>query len=85
MDSKSAQRDALNQSVNNKGIKAIEDLKLWKHILLKVKQRKRLDNGQMGNICQAVNIVTGEKQVILVDPRLIDEQDMAGLEKVLKT
>ena len=38
----------------------------------------------MGNVCQAVNIVTGDKQAILVEPRLIDEQDMAGLENLLK-
>ncbi len=65
-------------------LKALAERKFWKHILLKVKQRKRLENGAMGNVCQAMNIVTGEKRALLVDPKLIDDQDMAGLEQILK-
>lgn len=38
----------------------------------------------MGNICQAVNIVTGEKLALLVEPELIDQQDVAGIEKLLR-
>ena len=34
--------------VTKKELKA--EQKLWKHILLKVKHRKRLANGQMGNV-----------------------------------
>ena len=69
--------------MTNKVIKATEDRKLWKHILIKVKQRKRLENGQMGNVCQAVNITTGEKCVLLIEPKLIDEQDIPGIENLL--
>mgnify|MGYP006257071605 CR=1 FL=1 len=58
--------------------------KLWKHILLKVKHRKRLANGQMGNVVQAVNMLTGDKTAILVDPKLIDDQDIPELEKLLR-
>ncbi len=49
-------------------LKALAERKFWKHILLKVKHRKRLENGAMGNVCQAMNIVTGEKCALLVDP-----------------
>ena len=38
----------------------------------------------MGNVCQAMNIVTGEKRALLVDPKLIDDQDMVGLQEILK-
>lgn len=55
-------------------------MKLWKHILLKVLRKKRLDNGQMSHLCQAVNMISGEKRAILVDPKLIDEEDIVGLE-----
>ena len=40
--------------------------------MMKVKHRKRLENGQMGNVVQALNIVSGEKCVLMVDPQLID-------------
>ena len=38
----------------------------------------------MGNLCQAVNMVTGEKCTLLVDSKLIVEQDIAGLEVLLR-
>ena len=38
----------------------------------------------MGHVCQAVNMITGDKCAILVDPQLIDKQDIAGLELLLK-
>jgi hypothetical protein len=57
---------------------------LWKHILMKVKQRKRFENGQMGNVVQAINMISGEKCVLMVDPKLLDDQDIPGLERVLK-
>ena len=57
---------------------------LWKHIMMKVKHRKRLENGQMGNVVQALNIVSGEKCVLMVDPQLIDNQDIPGLERLLR-
>ena len=63
--------------------KAQAEKKLWKHILLKVKHRKRLESGEMGNVCSAMNIVSGEVCALLVDPKLIDDQDMAGLELLL--
>jgi len=37
----------------------------------------------MSNVIQAVNMVTGEKAALLVEPKLIDDQDLPGLEKVL--
>ena len=67
-----------------KGGKGATDSKLWKHIMLKVKKRKRLENGTMGNLCQAVNMVSGEKCTLLVDSKLIVEQDVEGLEVVLR-
>ena len=45
----------------------------WKHILIKVKSRKRLENGKMGNSVQAINILSGEKCALMVDPQLIDD------------
>lgn len=51
---------------------------------MKVRHRKRLENGQMGHAVTAVNMVSGEKCPLLVDPKLIDEQDIAGLERLLK-
>ena len=51
---------------------------------MKVKKRKRLANGQMGNLLQAVNMVTGEKRPLLVDSRLIVEQDINALEVLLR-
>lgn len=57
---------------------------MWKHILLKIRSRKRIENGQMHNIVQAVNILTGEKCALLVDPQLIDDQDIPGLERLLR-
>lgn len=56
----------------------------WKHILMKVKHRKRLENGQMGNVVQAINMISGDKCMIIVDPKLLDDQDIPGLEKLLK-
>jgi hypothetical protein len=58
---------------------------LWKHILMKVKHRKRLENGQMGNVVQAVNMLSGEKCVLMVDPKLLNDQDIPGLERLLKS
>jgi len=58
---------------------------LWKHILLKVRNRKRLENGQMGHAVTAVNMVSGDRCPLLVDPKLIDDQDIAGLERLLQT
>lgn len=37
----------------------------------------------MGNEVQAVNIISGEKCMLLIDSRLINEQDIAGLELLL--
>ena len=51
---------------------------------MKVKQRKRFENGQMGNVVQAINMISGEKCVLMVDPKLLDDQDIPGLERVLK-
>ena len=56
----------------------------WKHILLKVKNRKRLESGEMGHVVQAVDMVSGDKCPLMVDPKLIDEQDIAGLERLLR-
>ena len=56
----------------------------WKHVLLKVKNRKRLENGKMGNVVQASNMLSGEKCVLMIDPRLIDEKDIPGLERMLR-
>lgn len=39
----------------------------------------------MGNLVQAVNMVSGEKCALLVDPQLIDDQDIPGLERLLKS
>lgn len=58
--------------------------KKWKHILLKVKNRKRLVNGKFGTVIQASNILTGDKTTLMVDPNLIDEQDVPALEKLLR-
>lgn len=38
----------------------------------------------MGYVVQGVNMVSSAKCALLVDPALIDEQDMAGLELLLK-
>ena len=51
---------------------------------MKVKQRKRLDNGQMGNVVQAINLVSGEKCALLVDSKLLHNEDTEGLERLLK-
>ena len=67
-----------------KELKSQNEHKLWKHILLKVKHRKRLANGQMGNAVQAVNMLSGDKTAILADPKLIDDQDIPGLERLLR-
>lgn len=56
----------------------------WKYILLKVKNRKRQENGKMGNVVQASNMLTGEKCVLMVEPELIDEQDVPALEVLLR-
>ena len=55
------------------GIEPIESI--WKHILLIVKKRKRLANGEMGQLVQAVNMVTGDKCALIINPDLIDNQD----------
>lgn len=39
----------------------------------------------MGNAVQAINMISGDKCMILVDPKLIDDQDIPGLERLLKT
>ena len=51
---------------------------------MKVKNRKRLQNGEMGNVVQAVNMLTDEKCSIMVSPKMIDQQDLAGLEALLR-
>lgn len=56
----------------------------WKHILLKVKNRKRMANGKMGNIVQAQDMITDQKCVMLVDPQLLDDRDLPGLQKLLR-
>ena len=38
----------------------------------------------MGHVVQAVNMGTDQKTAIMVDPQLIDEQDMPGLERLLR-
>ena len=55
------------------GIEPMESI--WKHILLIVKKRKRLANGEMGQLVQAVNMVTGDKCALIINPDLIDNQD----------
>lgn len=35
--------------------------------MMKVKSRKRMENGEMGSVVQAINMVTGDKSVLLVD------------------
>ena len=40
---------------------------------MKVKNRKRLENGEMGNVVQAVNMLTDEKCSLMLAPKMIDE------------
>ena len=51
---------------------------------MKVKNRKRLESGEMGNVVQAINMLTDEKCSIMVSPQMIDQQDLAGLESLLR-
>jgi len=39
----------------------------------------------MGNVVQAVNMLSGEKCVLMVDPKLLNDQDIPGLERLLKS
>ena len=77
--STSTEEELPKQAQNDKAV-----VKKWKHILLKVKNRKRLVNGKFGTVIQASNILTGDKTMLMVDPKLIDEQDVPGLEKLLR-
>ena len=43
-----------------------------------------MDNGKMGHVVQALNMLSGEKRPLLMDPQLIEDQDMAAIERVLK-
>lgn len=38
----------------------------------------------MGNVCQAQNMLTGDKVPLLVDSKLIDEQDTPEIERLLR-
>ena len=38
----------------------------------------------MGNVVLAIDIITGKKCALMVDPKLIDEQDLPGLERLLR-
>ena len=38
----------------------------------------------MGHVVQAINMSTDQKTAIIVDPKLIDEQDLPGLERLLR-
>ena len=79
-------KNALNSSTEDlpKQSQKARPNKEWKHILLKVKNRKRQENGKMGNVVQATNMLTGEKCVLMVEPTLIDEQDVPALEALLR-
>jgi len=51
---------------------------------MKVKHRKRLEDGSMGNVVQAINMISGEKCSLMVDTKLLNDQDIPGLERLLK-
>ena len=56
----------------------------WQHIVMKVRSRKRLESGEMGNVVQAINMLSGEKCSLMVSPKMIDQQDHVGLERLLR-
>ena len=57
--------------------------KFWKHIILKVKHRNKIVDGQIKNVVQAMNLDSGEKCALIADPKLIIDQDIPGLERLL--
>lgn len=56
----------------------------WKHILLVVGRRKRSANGVLGNFTTAVNMVNDKRVNIFIESHLIDNQDVAHIEQVLR-
>ena len=38
----------------------------------------------MGNVVLAIDMITGKKCMLMVDPKLIDDQDLPGLERLLR-
>ena len=80
--SSSSFKDSTTQETNDKKLQGKRTP--WKHIVMKVKNRKRLESGEMGNVVQAINMLTDEKCSIMVSPQMIDQQDLAGLESLLR-
>ena len=80
--SSSSFKDSTTQETNEKKLQGKKAP--WKHIVMKVKNRKRLESGEMGNVVQAINMLTDEKCSIMVSPQMIDQQDLAGLESLLR-
>ena len=46
--------------------------------------RKRLVTGDQAIVVKASNMLTNEKCSLIVQPKMIDEQDLAGLEALLR-
>ena len=55
----------------------------WKLILLNVKARRKLEDKSMGYVVHATNMQSQESKHLLIGKQLIEEQDIAGIEKVL--
>ena len=61
-----------------------EAAKLWQNIILKVQSRKRDDKGKMSYVVLATEMNSGMKKPLVIETKLIDEQNMPELGKLLK-
>lgn len=85
LDSTICQSETANEQIAQHVAKSQDPRQiLWKHIILKVKHRNKMVDGQIKNVVQAMNLDSGEKVALIADPKLIIEQDIPGLERLLQ-
>ena len=61
-----------------------EAAKTWQNIILKVQSRRRDEQGKMSYVVIATEMGSGARKPLLIDTKLIDEQNMPELGKLLK-
>ena len=61
-----------------------EALKTWQNIILKVQSRKRDKQGKMSYVVLATEMNSGMKKPLVIETKLIDEQNMPELGRLLK-
>ena len=61
-----------------------EAAKTWQNIILKVQSRRRDEQGKMSYVVIATEMGSGARKPLLIETKLIDEQNMPELGKLLK-